>query len=84
MAKKVSPACQFESNVISSVIRAAIGGLGFTILPRAYVKTELSSKRLVQMNPKPLWQHKMILLGLRSRIDQTRKQFAEYFVSELA
>jgi LysR family transcriptional regulator, transcriptional activator of nhaA len=75
--KKVNPSCVFESNIISSVIRAATDGMGITVLPYVYVARELRSERLISISPKPLWKHKMSLVTTRQKLDEGRRSFAE-------
>jgi LysR family transcriptional regulator, transcriptional activator of nhaA len=81
--KKMSTVCIFESNVISSVIRASVDGMGITILPQAYVSRELRSSKLVSLTEKPLWKHKMALLATRQKLEEGRHDFAEKLSSQL-
>lgn len=81
--KKLNPACVFESNIISSVIRAATDAMGFTILPHIYVTRELRSEKLISIASKPLWKHRMALFSTRSGLDEGRKAFAEKLIQHL-
>ncbi len=81
--KKARPFCTFESNMISSVIRAATDEMGATILPLAYLGRELSSKRLIKVGKNPLWNHKIFLLSGRRGIDEGRKLFVEKLSQQL-
>lgn len=78
--KKLTPLCVFESNIISSVIRAASDGMGFTILPHIYVARELRSERLISVASKPLWHHRMALISVRTGLDEGRRAFAEKLI----
>jgi LysR family transcriptional regulator, transcriptional activator of nhaA len=83
--KKYRPICVFESNIIASVIRAARDDMGFTILPRVYVDREVKTGKLLQLNSKPLWKHRMALITSRQSLDEGRKLFAQklsqYFIA---
>lgn len=81
--KKFNPVCVFESNIISSVIRAASDGMGITILPQMYVTRELQTKRLVSLTSKPLWKHHMALISARKGLDEGRSSFADKLVQHL-
>ncbi len=81
--KKVNPVCVFESNVISSVIRAATDGAGATILPEIYLSRELRSEKFHAVDNKPLWKHRMSLLSTRQGLDEGRKIFASKLAEQL-
>ena len=81
--KKVRPTCVFESNILASVVRAAVDGLGVTFLPRAYVMRELKTKKLVSVCEKPLWKHRMALLSHKRKLTSGRENFIEKLVLQL-
>jgi DNA-binding transcriptional LysR family regulator len=81
--RKINPVCVFESNIISSVIRAASDGMGATILPTVYVSRELKSGKLKQLNSKPLWKHRISLLSTRGELDEGRKELALKLIEQL-
>ncbi|MBK7963847.1 MAG: LysR family transcriptional regulator [Bdellovibrionales bacterium] len=81
--KKLNSVCVFESNVIASVIRAASDGMGLTILPYVYVTRELRSEKLVSVNQKPLWTHRMALFSSRTGLDERRRDYAEKLIQYL-
>jgi DNA-binding transcriptional LysR family regulator len=82
--KRLSPPCVFESNIISSVIRAASDAMGFTILPQVYVARELRSEKLVPISNKSLWKHRMTLLTSKQGLDEGRQKFADQLIQQLA
>ncbi|MEQ1664172.1 MAG: LysR family transcriptional regulator [Bdellovibrionales bacterium] len=81
--KKISPDCVFESNIISSVIRAATDGMGVALLPEVYLTREIKSQRLVSLSDKALWKHRMTLISSRDGLDEGRKIFAGKLVQLL-
>jgi DNA-binding transcriptional LysR family regulator len=82
--KKINPACVFESNIISSVIRAATDNMGITILPQIYVARELRSEKLVSLAVKPLWKHRLTLISSRQTLEESRSNFADKLVQQLS
>ncbi len=78
--KKLSLPCVFESNILASVIRASSDGLGATILPEAYVSRELKAKKLIQLNARPLWKHRIYILSNRRNLSEEKTQFADQLV----
>jgi len=81
--KKLNPPCVFESNVISSVIRAATDAMGFTILPQVYVARELRSEKLISIASKPLWKHRVALFASKQGLDEGRRKFADQLIQQL-
>lgn len=81
--KNLRPVCIFESNIISSVIRAAVDKLGATLLPQVYVLRELKSEKLVSLNKKSLWRHRMSLLAARHQLEEGRENFATKLIQQL-
>jgi LysR family transcriptional regulator, transcriptional activator of nhaA len=81
--KKLNPICVFESNIISSVIHASSDGLGATFLPKAYVSRELKSEKLIQLNKRPLWNHRIFILCSRRGLDEGRGQFASKLINHM-
>jgi LysR family transcriptional activator of nhaA len=75
--KKLNPVCVFESNILSSVMRALYEGMGASILPEAYLDKELKLKKIVRLNSKPMWEHKMYLISAREGQDEARTIFAQ-------
>lgn len=74
--KRITPHCVFESNILASVVRATVDGLGGTIIPEAYARRELKAKRLVRINDKPLWKHRLLLLTEKDQLDKAKRDFA--------
>lgn len=72
--KRVTPKVTFQSNIISSVIRAASQGLGITFLPKVYVQKELTSRALFCLSPSPLWSYKVMILTNRSSLGSEKKK----------
>ncbi|MCB0351800.1 MAG: LysR family transcriptional regulator, partial [Bdellovibrionales bacterium] len=56
--KKFNPPCVFESNNLTAVVRVTLDGLGLTILPYAFVASELATKKLVSLSDKPIGHHR--------------------------
>lgn len=81
--KNLHPSCVFESNIIASVNRAAIDGLGVLIMPDIYVAQEVKNGQLVRLNSKPLWKHQLILLSARGRLDDNKKFFSKKLIENL-
>ena len=83
MKKKLNPVCVFESNIISSVIRAAGDGMGITFLPYIYINRELKSEKLVSVTSNPLWKHQISLISAKPGLDEGRKLFADRLIANL-
>lgn len=79
---KLNPNCTFESNIMSSVVRAATDGFGVIISPRAYVLHELRSGKLFPLNNKVFWKHRLLLLSTKNSNDEYKTEFAERFVQQ--
>jgi len=84
MQKKINPICVFESNIISALIRAATDGMGVVMVPQVYISRELRLGKLVAINTKPLWKHRMVLLSSGQGLDEGRRAFADKLVQSLA
>lgn len=71
----------FESDILASVIRSAIDGLGFCLIPLPYVKKELQNQTL-EILPKmsSLWKHQLYVIA---RGDKDKVQFAKKLIAEL-
>lgn len=84
--KKWFPTCTFESNILAAVVRASTDGLGAIIVPKAYVNREIRTERLVQINDKALWKHRLLLLAEKEKLDPVKRKFAtdlaEFFLLE--
>lgn len=73
----------FESNILAAVIRAASDGLGLTIIPEAYVWSEIRSHKLFRISDSALWKHQLMLLTKRGRSHEGKAAFARRFTEEL-
>ena len=71
--KKIIPKVTFQSNIISSVVRASSQGLGITFLPKTYVTRELKSQSLVPLRSPTLWNHKIMILSNRESFGAEKK-----------
>jgi LysR family transcriptional activator of nhaA len=78
--KKLSPVCVFESNIIAAVIRAAVDGMGATILPEVYIAREIKSGKLIPIASKLMWKHRMSLLVKRGGLEEEREGFAKMLI----
>ena len=70
-----------ESDILASVIRSAIDGLGFCLIPLPYVKKELQNQTL-EILPKTssLWKHHLYVIA---RSDKDKGQLAKKLIAEL-
>lgn len=73
--KKMRTKSLFESNIISAIARAACNGLGVTILPEPYLRQELQHNRIIRINNKALWKHRVFALVKRGPFEENRKIF---------
>lgn len=71
--KKIIPKVTFQSNIISSVVRASSQGLGITFLPKAYVTRELKSQSLFQLRSPTLWNHKIMVVSNKETFSSEKK-----------
>jgi DNA-binding transcriptional LysR family regulator len=54
----------FESDVLATSIRAIEDGIGFTFIPRPYVKSEIEMDKIHSWGPEEgLWKHKICLIS---------------------
>lgn len=81
--RKARPTVVFESNIIASVVRATVDGMGITILPSAYVAREVKSESLFSLTEKPLWKHRLMAIKSNDIDDADKNEFARHFVDEL-
>ncbi len=81
--KKFHPVCVFESNILAAVVRAACDGLGATIMPLIYLSRELKAKKLVLLNAKPMWAHRISVITARQQLEEGRAQFVSNLIHQI-
>jgi len=81
--KRASPRIQFESNVISTVVRASVEGMGIVIVPSAYVTKEVRAGQLFSLSEASLWKHQLLAISRKDRLDDGRTEFLKRISSEL-
>lgn len=81
LKNKIRYNAMFESDILASVIRSAVDGIGFCLIPLPYVKKELQNKSL-EILPKmsSLWKHQLYVVA---RNDRDKNQFINKLISEL-
>lgn len=83
LKRRIKSRVVFESDVLSALSRAATKGLGVALLPVPYVNREEKFQRLIRIGPQVLWTHRIILVGMRSRLEKDRRAFAKTFAQHL-
>lgn len=81
--RKFWPVATFESNIMASVIRAAIDGLGIALLPLAYVSRELKSDKLHSLSSDILWKHRLMVISLNSGFSEEKSRILDQLIEDL-
>lgn len=81
--RKFWPVVTFESNIVASVIRAAIDGLGIALLPTVYVSRELKSDKLFSLSSDILWKHRLMIVSQNSRLPEEKALILEQLLEDL-
>lgn len=81
--KKIWPTITFESNIMASVIRASVDGIGVVLLPVAYVQREVKSDKLSLLQNETLWKHRLLFVSMRGSISEEKSKVAEQILVEL-
>jgi DNA-binding transcriptional LysR family regulator len=72
----------FESNILSSIVRATIENLGASLLPFSYVKRELSNSLLVAVGPKEgFWKHEIALYHSKDLSEEVIDSFDKILIN---
>jgi LysR family transcriptional activator of nhaA len=59
----------FESNVVSTIVRAVLDGLAFSILPLPYVQNEIDKERLTTIPLKNgTWKHQLFIYSYSGKV----------------
>jgi LysR family transcriptional activator of nhaA len=62
----------FEGNVMASLVRAVVDGMGIGFFPKPYVTSEIKAGRLVEISDRDLWHHHLYLIGSKQSLEQPR------------
>ncbi len=77
---KIKYSTSFESDILASVIRASVDGIGFCMIPSPYIKKELQNKTLKMLRPATgLWSHWIYIIALD---DKDSDQFVKKLIRE--
>lgn len=77
---KIKYQTTFESDILASIIRSSVDGIGFCLIPFPYIKKELQSNALKVLTPVTgLWKHSLYIMG---RDDKTKEQFLKKLIRE--
>lgn len=83
---RVSPLVTFESDVMGALIRAIADGLGWGLLPKAYLKHESMARNIEILGPRHgFWTHRIYLLAAKnsSHADKFARSFATALKTEI-
>lgn len=81
--KKIWPAVTFESNILASVVRASVDGIGLVFLPKAYVTRELKSEKLFILSDAPLWKHRIYITVGADKLNTSKREFLSHISNEI-
>lgn len=78
---KIKYSAYFESDILASVVRAAVDGISFCLIPLPYIKKELQNESL-EILPKmaALWKHHLYVVA---RNDKDKSHFVKKLITEI-
>ena len=78
---KINYNAYFESDILSSVVRSAIDGISFCLVPLPYIRKELQNETL-EILPRmgALWKHQLYVVA---RNDKDKSHFVKKLISEI-
>ena len=81
LKNKIKYSAYFESDILASVVRAAVDGISFCLIPLPYIKKELQNESL-EILPKmaALWKHQLYVVA---RNDKDKGHFVKKLISEI-
>lgn len=81
LKNKINYNAYFESDILSSVVRSAIDGISFCLVPLPYIKKELQNDTL-EIVPRmgSLWKHQLYVVA---RNDKDKSHFVKKLITEI-